>query len=244
MTGLVKAELLKLATTRTAWMLALAAVLTGAIPALAFILPGTDVEMVDLGGTLPGVLIGGVELAAFLVLLLGVLGTAGEFHHRTAVGTFLTTPSRMRVIAAKLPAYALAGAVVSLFAALAAVAIVPPLAEAKGIPVTLEAGEALRATLASMGIGALFGALGVGIGGLIRNQTAAALLAVGWFLVLESMVPLALGDEAAEWMPGNAAAGIAGLVETGARVGFVVLCAWAAAAAVAASLAIARRDVA
>ena len=53
-------------------------------------------------------------------LILGVLGMSGEFRHGTATPTFLVTPQRGRVVAAKVVAYALAG--VALAAASAGVA--------------------------------------------------------------------------------------------------------------------------
>ena len=82
-----------------------------------------------------------VTLLSGAALLLGILGMAGEFRHQTVTQTFLVTPDRGRVVAAKLVAYPLAGILLALtilaFTAavaagwLAAKGITPSLADAR-----------------------------------------------------------------------------------------------------------------
>ena len=50
---------------------------------------------------------------ALLLLVIGILMTAGEFRHGTATATFLISPYRRRVIGAKLAAAALVEAAVA-----------------------------------------------------------------------------------------------------------------------------------
>ena len=54
--------------------------------------------------------------------VLGVTITSGEFRHQTATLTYLATPNRTRVLAAKMVAAAAAGAVFGLAVVLAFVA--------------------------------------------------------------------------------------------------------------------------
>ena len=55
-----------------------------------------------------------VTLLSGAALLLGILGMTGEFRHQTVTQTFLVTPKRGRVVAAKLVAYPLAGIALTL----------------------------------------------------------------------------------------------------------------------------------
>jgi len=134
MTRLVQAELLKLWTTRTARvLLALTAAGTAALVTLVLALagrPGQPALGDDALRQLVGVPNGPLTLAA---LVLGVLGMAGELRHGTATSTFLVTPVRGRVVAAKLAAAALAGLAMALVATAVGLAIGLPWLHAKGI---------------------------------------------------------------------------------------------------------------
>jgi ABC-2 type transport system permease protein len=96
---------------------------------------------------------------------------------------------------------------------------------------------------------ALFAAIGVGIGAVVRNQVAAVVGLCVWLLLLE---PLLLGDvpTAAKYAPGASAGAIAGAIQTQIAddlvtpaLGVLLLAAYAALASVAGSIATTRRDV-
>lgn len=70
-------------------------------------------------------------------LILGVLGMTGELRHGTLTPTFLATPRRGRVLAAKLAVYAGVGVVVTALCALAVLAVGLPWLAAKDISVDL-----------------------------------------------------------------------------------------------------------
>ena len=54
------------------------------------------------------------DFSGLFILLLGVTGMAGEWRHRTITSSVLASPDRIRLLAAKMIAYAVAGTVLSL----------------------------------------------------------------------------------------------------------------------------------
>ena len=173
MTRLVKAELLKLRTTRTArTLLALTAAGTAALVALVLLLAGRPGQP-ELGeDALRQLVLVPAQPLTLAALVLGILGMAGELRHGTATSTFLVTPVRGRVVAAKLatasrhrPGHRPGGLG-------GGVRRRPALVEGgRGIKVPI-AGAGMPATLAGVVAAvAIFGGLiGVGLGALVREQ--------------------------------------------------------------------------
>lgn len=62
------------------------------------------------------------DTSSLFVLVLGIVGITGEWRHRTIAGALLAAPDRLRFLAAKLLAYAVAGLVLSLAVSLAVAA--------------------------------------------------------------------------------------------------------------------------
>jgi ABC-2 type transport system permease protein len=166
MTALLDAELLKLRTTRTF------AALAGA----AF---GLSLLLVTLTASLRSgfaeddirALFGG-DFTSPLILLLGAIGITGEWRHRTIAGSLLAAPDRVRLLAAKTLSYAAAGVVLSLVVTATIMLVGTLILSGRGEPtlVVLELADVLWRNLA---VAALLGALGVGAGGLVRNQVLA-----------------------------------------------------------------------
>jgi ABC-2 type transport system permease protein len=211
MTRLVRAELLKLWTTRTARIvLALAAAGTAALTAAVLALAGRPGQPA-LGGDALRQLVGVPSAPlALAVLVLGILGMAGEFRHGTATPTFLATPRRGRVVAAKLAASALAGLAVALVAAVVVLAIALPWLPAKGAHVPLaDPGLATRVAGLAAAV-ALHGVLGTGLGALLRNQFAAVVAGLLlWQGGVEDLLAGLLGRPGlARWLPEGAAAAL------------------------------------
>lgn len=187
------------------------------------------------------------SVITFVALLLGVLGMTGEYRYATVTTTFLATPARGRVLAAKLAAHALTGlAMAALCLATAAVIAVSWLA-AVDIPVQVDARVA-RVVGGLLVSTPLFAALGVSVGALVRNQTAAITGVLIWLLAAEGLLhDLFPRIDALRWLPVSAGRAV---TFAGAQHGRphavlagLVFCAYVAIAALAAARFTVRRDV-
>lgn len=241
-------ELLKQRTTRTnrlllAWMLGLVIVVV-LLHVFSF---GVDtLERDDNQLKIVGL---GTSIGALFASLLGVMSITGEFRHGTIRPTFLATPRRERVIAAKLAASALAGVVVGLLAEALTAGVEAAGLAARGIEVELRAGDYAQLVAGGAVASAFFAAIGVGVGAVVRNQVAAVGGLCMWLLFLE---PILLGDvpSAAKFAPGASAGALAGATQmqiatslVAPAIGVLLLVAYAAGASAVGSIVTVRRDV-
>ncbi len=180
MTGLLRAELIKLRTTRTALGFALVSLLLVVTIVTLVSLLGDPSTTEDKRNAIES-----SGVIATILIIFGVVGATGEHRHGTITSTFLIVPDRVRATLSKLLAYAAAGV---LFAVLIQIV-------AAAIGLTLVSGEPGAAPgvgdlLELTGLGALAcalsAALGVAVGALIRNQVAAVVGALAWLFILES----------------------------------------------------------
>ncbi|MFS8096380.1 ABC transporter permease [Lentzea alba] len=130
-----------------------------------------------------------INLATMFPLIFGALAISSEIGQRTITTTFLTAPSRMHTMLAKMLVYALWGAIYGL-AIMASVAI--------GVILTSEPGQrpdaggwamiALVCVLASV----LMTMFGVGLGALVPHTAGVVVLLIMYFLVVENALQLGL----------------------------------------------------
>jgi hypothetical protein len=122
-----------------------------------------------------------------MLVLIGALAAAGEFHHRSIVGTYLITPRRGRVLAAKLIAHASLGAAVAAAGAAISFPIVLLMARGDGLTVASD-GHLAAVAVAIVAAGALASMCGVAIGSILRHQTAAIVAILVWSLLVEKLL--------------------------------------------------------
>jgi hypothetical protein len=211
MTRLVHAELLKLRTTRVAAGLFALTIATSALIVTAVMLiagrPGQPAIGSD---ALPELVLVAEGPLVIFALILGVLGMTGEFRHGTATPTFLVTPDRGRVVAAKVVANALAGAALAATSAVVVLGIALPWLRAKGVEIAIVDADAGSRLLGLAATTALHAVLGVGLAALVRNQVMAVAAGLVWMRV-EGMIPDVLQRPGlGRWMPEGAASALTG----------------------------------
>jgi ABC-2 type transport system permease protein len=166
MSPLLRGELLKLRTTRTfVTLVAVTVALSLVVVGLTTIL-GDDFTKANVRETFT------FDFSSLFILLLGVTGMAGEWRHRTITSSVLAAPDRVRLLAAKLISYAVAGAILSLIVTVALMALGTVILSARG-ETTLGGADLADILWRNLVAAALLGAFGVCIGGIVRNQIVA-----------------------------------------------------------------------
>ena len=246
MRALIRAELLKQRSTRTA--LALFASMLGLV-LLAVVLHGLlPAEDLASGSTQVMILGRGEFLATLFAGLLGAMSVTSEIRHGTIRPTFIFTPRRGRVMTAKAWVSVLLGVGFGLVAGGAAVAVGAAVLRARGVDLFLDAGDMATLVAGSAAAASLWAVIGVGVGAVVRNQVPALVGICAWLLFVEGLLAgdlLGLGT-VGRFLPGMAAAAISGqepdtLLEP--RTGLAILVGYAALAAVIGAFAMSRRDI-
>jgi ABC-type transport system involved in multi-copper enzyme maturation permease subunit len=243
MTRLLRAELVKLRTTRLPiWLGILLLGLTILVVSLnAGNSSRGDLEQLSNQRSI----VSFAAIAALISLILGIVSTTGEYAHGTISHTFLAVPARERVVAAKLITAAIAGVLVGIFADAVTVGLTALWLAGRSAPSHLAAHSIVTMLLGILGASALTGAIGVGFGALVRRQTGAVVIALVWLLVIEPVLGLA-GVQ--QYAPGHAIAAVVVAGHHGSDLlsfgpGLLCALAYVAAFAVAGGWAVRRSDV-
>src|SRR5262245_10524119 len=176
--------------------------------------------------------------------LAGALAITAEIRYGTIRPTFLVTPRRSPVFAAKLAISALVGLVFGLLAEALMVAIASVALAARGIDNLLNRGDYLQLLSGGAAAAVFWAAAGVGIGAFARNQVGALVGICSWMFLVEatseSFVP-----GFARFLPGGAGIALAGNTdELPAALAALLLLLYGAAAAAGGLREILRKDIA
>jgi ABC-2 type transport system permease protein len=239
----IRAELVKLRTTRTTIGLILAMI---ALILLFTLLTGLL--------THPGGLASKedqrqlLSLSSFTAVfsaLTGVLLVTSEYRYGTIRPTILFNPARSHVLAAKAVTGALAGLAFGILGEAIGWAVGYAILDGRGITVVLSNGDILLLTLGGLAGAALWGAIGAGLGAIIHNQVGGIIALLAWGLVVDSLL-FGLAPSVGRFTPTRASDALMGLrvdhlVSPGA--GALTLIAWACALGVLGIARTARQDI-
>jgi len=239
MTRALQAELLKLRTTRTFFAFVVSAVgLSLLIVSLFTALADFNEEDQRSAFT--------ADFASLFITLLGAIGMAGEWRHRTIANTVLSIPRRLRLFGAKLIAYAIGGALLSLFVNIAIMTAGTLILSSRGID-TLSFGDLLDVLWRNLAVAAFLGPIGVCVGTLIRNPAVAIVVILAWGFVLENTLA-AVAPDVEKFLPTQGApAGVQqvdiGFEQLSTGVALLVMAGWVALLGAAAIATFTKRDL-
>ena len=245
MLPLIRSEFRKLSTVRSPWLLLAAGPLLVVAGVTGLVQSGGNVH----DPAVQSKALAHVALAALFTLIFGIFAVAGEYRHGTVTETFLSTPARGRVVAAKLAVYGSVGAVAGLVSSAVALAVTAAWWSAKGGSFSLSSADSWRTLAGGVAVNVAFAAIGVGVGALLRNLAVAIAAALAWIALVEGIAGQLVGAGPARWLPFSAseALGRANMTGTSGFLpqwgGGLVLAGYAIAFAAAAMVTTLRRDV-
>lgn len=182
---------------------------------------------------------------ALFASLIGVMAITSEFRHGTIRSTFLVTSDRSRVIAAKVVASLLMGIVFGLVAIGLSFGVGYAILTGRGIDFALDAGHVVLLVLGTVLMTALWAAMGVGIGAVVRNQVFAVIGVIVWAFFVDNLIRALLPD-AGRFTPVGASDSVtAGFADylLAPALGGLLLAVYALVFVAAGALLVARRDV-
>lgn len=223
----IRAELLKLRSTRTTLGLILAMI---ALILLFTLLTGLLTHPGGLASRQDQrQLLSLVSFAGVFAALAGVLLVTSEYRYGTIRPTILFNPARSHVLTAKIVAGALAGIVFGVVGEAIGWAIGYAILQGRGITIVLSSSDVLLLALGGLVGVALWGAIGTALGTIIRNQVGAVITLLAWGLVVDSLL-FGLVPAVGRYTPTRAGDALMGLKTQqllSPGVGAIILIAWA-----------------
>jgi ABC-2 type transport system permease protein len=181
MPALVRTELIALRTIRTPWILAAVTVLVTLVLTLTPVIDSGKNGAASIGTSAAMLaVLDAIAKGSVVVLLLGVLTVTSEFRYGMATATFLQTPRRLRVLAAKAVTVIVVGSALAVVNLAAALAVGLPTG---AVQPSMLNGDIRLHVLGLLLAYPLYGALGVGIGALLIYQPVAVVLPLAWLLL-------------------------------------------------------------
>lgn len=189
MADAVRAEWIKLRTTRANIVLLLLALL---VPVLLTVLVAGTAPLDSLPDDTPAnrfsLALAGAGIGDTLLGVLGVLVIGSEYRHNTVRVTFAAVPRRLRVHGAKIITVAAVGLVVGIVAVASSYLAGSAILGARGYGVSVSNAGVPRALVGAVVLAVLQALVGLGVGTIIRATAGAITLLVVYPVVVEALL--------------------------------------------------------
>jgi hypothetical protein len=196
--ALVRAELLKLRSTRTALGLLIVVLVVTLVP-LTLIMALVPREWLAEDGV-NEFLVAASALVPLVLLVFGILGMTNEYRHGTITYSYLVTPRRWQVMVVKLIVYLLVGMLTMLVAMLLVYLAIRIGSAARGVDIDATGGSTLGDYARQLVVAGLITTFGVALGALIRAQIITVAGALIWALFVENIIYV-LKPAVGNWLP-------------------------------------------
>jgi ABC-2 type transport system permease protein len=194
--------------------------------------------------------VSGYHLALLAIGVLGVLVISGEYSTGMIRSSLMAVPKRLPVLWAKLGVFCAVTFVLMLAAAFVSFFGVQGIVTSHHVQHSLGDPHALRAVVGTALFLTVLGALGVGLGALVRNTAGGIASFVGLLFVLPgiaALLPASTGDAISPYLPLNAGTTVASSTFDNSHhlstwAGFAVFCGYTAVIIAVAAVRLARAD--
>jgi ABC-2 type transport system permease protein len=194
--------------------------------------------------------VSGYHLALLAIGVLGVLVISGEYSTGMIRSSLMAVPKRLPVLWAKLGVFCAVTFVLMLAATFVSFFGVQGIVTSHHVQHSLGDPHALRAVVGTALFLTVLGALGVGLGALVRNTAGGIASFVGLLFVLPgitALLPASTGDAISPYLPLNAGTTVASSTFDNSHhlstwAGFAVFCSYTAVIIAAAAVRLARAD--
>lgn len=238
MRRLVRAEFRKIATTKLWWGMLLASMVFAALAVIAQLagngVTGNPAASLTSARGQQAVL-SAATFGDIFTLVVGIIAVTSEYRHLTCRPTFVFEPRRGRIVTAKLAAYTCLGMLYAAAAVLMVFAIALPWLAGQHVRINWIRYHLLWVIGGDLATITAFTLIGIGIGVLVRNQTAAIITALAYVLVLGPLTQLIPGVRALyRWLPTAAADAVTNTDHSNHKllppgIGLTIFLAWALA---------------
>ena len=197
MSGVLRAEIRKITTTRMWWIMLICILVLGggyaAFPATVAVLQPSasgSGSPFDDPGIVYSVYNGGNTVTRVGAMVIGIAAMGSEYRHQTLAATYLATPRRTRVLLGKAASLLLFGLLYGLASVAAGLVVCVPFILANGGSFLLDQPATWRSLVLGVCSLALWAMFGMGIGILIKNMLVAMLVGISFAYLVEPMLSL------------------------------------------------------